>query len=101
MGGGLLRPPARSRFRRRAEGGGPAQHDLPLALLTFNLGVEAGQLVFVGTILLALAALRPLARKWAAASTGARAEAHLRLGTGNAIGILSSAWLIERLLEFS
>jgi hydrogenase/urease accessory protein HupE len=76
---------------------GLPQHDLPLALLTFNLGVEAGQLIFVSAVLLALAA----ARKWTWAQTGARAEARLRLGTGYAIGILSAAWLVERLLEFA
>jgi len=34
--------------------------DIPMALFTFNVGVELGQLMFVGTALLAMAALRRL-----------------------------------------
>jgi len=39
------------------EAGLPA-NDVPLALLSFNLGIELGQLLFVGVVLAALAALR-------------------------------------------
>lgn len=41
------------------EAGLPA-NDVPLALLSFNLGIEAGQLLFVGLVLAATAAARPL-----------------------------------------
>ncbi len=34
--------------------------DIPLALLTFNIGVEIGQLAFVGAVLLAVRILRAL-----------------------------------------
>src|SRR5579862_172797 len=37
---------------------GLPESDIPLALFTFNVGVEFGQLMFVGTALLTLAALR-------------------------------------------
>ena len=37
---------------------GLPQGDIPLALFTFNVGVEIGQLMFVGAVLLSLAALR-------------------------------------------
>jgi hypothetical protein len=37
---------------------GLPESDIPLALFTFNVGVELGQLMFVGTVLLAMAALR-------------------------------------------
>ena len=37
---------------------GLPQDDTPLALLSFNVGVELGQLVFIGVILLAVNALR-------------------------------------------
>lgn len=79
---------------------GLPQHDLPLALLTFNLGVEAGQLFFVAAIVLAIAAFRRLSRSYVALLTTARGEARVRIGTGYAIGILSSAWLVERVFEF-
>jgi len=39
---------------------GLPENEIPFALLTFNVGVEIGQLPFVGTVLLALAALRRL-----------------------------------------
>jgi hydrogenase/urease accessory protein HupE len=70
---------------------GLPQADVPLALLTFNLGVEAGQLLFVGFVLLVTAAVallvsRPLA--------GARTLA------AYLIGISAMYWLIERLAAF-
>ena len=37
---------------------GLPESDIPLALFTFSVGVELGQLMFVGTVLLGLAALR-------------------------------------------
>jgi len=36
---------------------GLPETDIPLALFTFNVGVEMGQLLFVGTVLLALVVL--------------------------------------------
>jgi hypothetical protein len=39
---------------------GLPETDIPLALLTFNVGVEIGQLVFVGVVLLLLAGFRRL-----------------------------------------
>jgi len=70
---------------------GLPQADVPLALLTFNLGVEAGQLLFVGLVLVvtgvvALMVSRPLA--------GARGLA------AYLIGISAMYWLIERLAAF-
>ena len=70
---------------------GLPQSDVPLALLTFNLGVEAGQLLFVGFVLLVTAAVallvsRPLA--------GARTLA------AYLIGISAMYWLVERLAAF-
>ncbi|MBW7015030.1 HupE/UreJ family protein [Pseudomonas sp. N040] len=43
---------------------GLPQGDIPLALLLFNLGVEAGQLLFVTVVLAVLALLRRLQRRW-------------------------------------
>ena len=67
---------------------GLPQSDVPLALLTFNLGVEAGQLLFVLT-LLALKAIinRLLAFKptWA------------RTVTSYGIGSLAAVWFVQRL----
>ncbi|MEY3083051.1 MAG: hypothetical protein RJA94_3036 [Pseudomonadota bacterium] len=70
---------------------GLPQADVPLALLTFNLGVEAGQLLFVGFVLLVTAAVsllvsRPLARA--------------RTLAAYLIGISAMYWLVERLAAF-
>jgi len=63
--------------------------EIPLALFTFNLGVEIGQLVIVGATLLALAALR---------RAPAVVERRTVAASGYAIGALASAWLIERVV---
>ena len=44
---------------------GLSRAEIPLALLLFNVGVEAGQLFFVGLILLLIAAFRVLQVQWA------------------------------------
>jgi hypothetical protein len=69
-----------------AEIGLPAG-EIPSALLAFNLGVEAGQLLIVAA---ALAVLSLIARLgWLARA---------KLGGAYAIGAVASAWLIERAL---
>ena len=68
---------------------GLPESDVPTALLTFNLGVEAGQLVIVAAVMLAITALRRFA------------PARLRTSTvvsSYAIGITASFWFIERLI---
>lgn len=67
-----------------AEVGLPAE-EIPLALLSFNLGIELGQLVFVVSALLVLAALRPrLGRLW------------LERVPAYAIGGLAAFWCLDR-----
>lgn len=68
---------------------GLPESDVPTALLTFNLGVEAGQLLIVAATLAFLALLRRYS------------PAMLRPATVTvtyAIGITASFWFIERLL---
>jgi hypothetical protein len=72
-----------------AEIGVPADQ-IPLALLAFNLGVEAGQLVIVVTLAALAAGLR---RRFAP-------PAWLRAGPAYAMGALATAWTIERVLAF-
>lgn len=67
---------------------GLPQGDLPVALVSFNLGVEAGQLMIIAATLAVLAALRRLA------------PALLRpavLASAYAIGSIASFWFLERL----
>jgi hydrogenase/urease accessory protein HupE len=67
---------------------GLPQSDVPLALLTFNLGVEAGQLIFVFAVLALVAIVGHLSmvrRPWA------------RTIIGYGIGSLASVWFVQRL----
>jgi len=66
-------------------------NDIPLALLFFNLGVEAGQLAFVAVVLAIIALLRRShlpAPEWAP------------LVPAYAIGIVAMFWLVQRLSLF-
>lgn len=68
---------------------------IPLALLFFNLGVEAGQLAFVAVVL----AVRRLAEALAAGPRWSSGGA-LRVGAAYAIGAVASAWVFERVAGF-
>lgn len=68
------------------EAGLPAS-DVPLALFSFNVGIEAGQLVFVALALAARAALRPAL---------ASAPAWLRRVPVYAMGTVSAYWVLVR-----
>jgi hypothetical protein len=64
---------------------GLPESDVPLALLTFNLGVEAGQLAFVAAVLLVLKFGRRLSvPPW------------MHAVPAYAIGTIAMAWLLER-----
>jgi hydrogenase/urease accessory protein HupE len=76
---------------------GLPQHAIPLALACFNLGVEAGQLLFIAAVFTALALLSraagPAAGVWGLAHRIARPAAY-------AIGTLGAFWLIDRTVSF-
>lgn len=74
---------------------GLPQSDIPLALLAFNVGVEAGQLAFVVAALAALTVVSKLLLKGPLL-----AYRPVSLCMAYAIGSLSSFWLIERILSF-
>jgi hydrogenase/urease accessory protein HupE len=69
---------------------------IPLALLCFNLGVEAGQVLFIAAVLLAWAAFRRLPVH------ALRLERHAWLARvpAYAIGTLAMYWTIERIAVF-
>jgi hydrogenase/urease accessory protein HupE len=68
---------------------GLPQGEVPMALLTFNLGVEAGQLVIVAVAMLVLWALRRFNALYAA-----RAQ----IVSAYAIGSIAFMWLLQRVL---
>lgn len=73
---------------------GLPEADIPLALLSFNIGVELGQLAFIAVVLsLATALCRILP------VLVTRAEPLMR-GTGYVIGTISAFWVIERVSGF-
>lgn len=69
---------------------GLPEGNIPLALLLFNLGVEIGQLLFVGGVMAALALLARLRLPAAAPRLGWMAASY-------AIGSFSFFWFLERL----
>jgi hydrogenase/urease accessory protein HupE len=67
--------------------------DVPLALFTFNVGVELGQLAFIAAVLGVLALVNRL-------TCVATLEYYARPVAPYAIGILASFWFFERLAGF-
>jgi hydrogenase/urease accessory protein HupE len=66
---------------------GMPRTEIPLALLSFNIGVELGQLAFVILMLLAYRALRVLEFRW---------PRWVDFAPGYAIGSLGAYWTIQR-----
>ena len=67
---------------------GLPESDVPLALFTFNVGVEIGQLVFVGAVLFLLAGLRRA--KLAVPPWADAAPAY-------GIGTIAAFWTLQRI----
>jgi hydrogenase/urease accessory protein HupE len=72
---------------------GLPQGDIPLALFTFNIGVEFGQLIFIGCVLGALACARRVNLPSNVEHRGLSAATY-------AIGGVAAFWFIERLTGF-
>jgi HupE / UreJ protein len=62
--------------------------DIPLALFTFNAGVEIGQLLFVGIVLLAIAGLRRFSP---------RIPSWTRAAPAYGIGTMAAFWWLQRM----
>jgi len=74
---------------------GVPKNDVPLALLTFNLGVETGQLLFIAVVLGIMALVRHLCRRLSlSAPAGAWRIAPY------AIGSIAAFWTIQRVMSF-
>ena len=87
-----VRPAARASASpaRSSEVGLPEGH-IPVALLFFNLGVEAGQLVFVAVVLSIIGIAGRLRAAWPRWTT---------MAPPYAIGSVASFWMIERVAAF-
>jgi hydrogenase/urease accessory protein HupE len=71
---------------------GLPQNEIPLALLMFNIGVEAGQLLFVGAVLLVMFGVK--LSRWIAPTWATPAVLY-------GIGGISAFWLIDRFSRIS
>jgi HupE/UreJ protein len=68
--------------------------DIPLALFTFNVGVEIGQLIFIGVVLGAMACLKLL-------KLPEPVKRHALTAATYVIGSVAAFWFIERLAGFA
>ena len=71
---------------------GLPQQSIPLALVFFNVGVEAGQLLFVAAMILIWRALKTI--------HDTPSMRHMQTAATYLIGGLASMWLIERVVAF-
>jgi hypothetical protein len=74
-------------FAGALTGAGLPAKDLPLALLSFNVGVEAGQVAFVAAVFLLERSFRQLEIRW---------PAWAQVLPGYAVGSLGAFWTIQR-----
>ena len=70
---------------------GLPQHAIPMALLSFNVGVESGRLMFVAVMLLLSALIRLFETNW---------PEWLYRVPAYAIGSIATFWMIERIAGF-
>jgi hydrogenase/urease accessory protein HupE len=80
---------------------GLPQNAIPLALLFFNIGVELGQLLFIGLVMAVIALAVRAARKFSQWNVAPQsAFAWCENISAYAIGAVAAFWLIERTLSF-
>jgi hydrogenase/urease accessory protein HupE len=72
---------------------GLPQGDIPLALFSFNVGVELGQLAFIAVVVAGIAALRRI-------NLPAALRRRALPAAGYGIGIIAAFWFFERLSGF-
>ncbi len=77
---------------------GLPEGDVPLALLSFNLGVEAGQILFIAVVLVTAAFLKLFAP---ALVKAIRTPGHIgSVGAAYLIGSISAVWFIDCIAAF-
>jgi hydrogenase/urease accessory protein HupE len=76
------------------------RHAIPVALLFFNVGVELGQLVFVGAVLSSIWRLRQVAAQLMEDAMVNRTFDRLDITAAYGIGIVAAYWMAERTAAF-
>ncbi len=80
---------------------GLPQTDIPLALLFFNVGVEAGQLLFIAAVVLLLSTVTRVVRKPGHTERGPwHSEAMIRVPVAYVIGSVAAFWTVQRVVGF-
>jgi hypothetical protein len=80
---------------------GLPERDVPLALLLFNLGVEAGQLLFIAAAVAVLAAVaRRVGRREAGEADPWHTHAAIRTPVAYGVGALAAFWVVQRVAAF-
>ena len=80
---------------------GLPQKDVPVALLFFNVGVEAGQLLFVAAVVAVFSILTRLLRGRGARDHGPwRSEMLVRTPAAYVIGSIAAFWTVQRVAGF-
>jgi len=78
---------------------GLPQHAIPLALALFNIGVEAGQLIFIGAFFI-MTSLAGRLLKQADSNTAWRVTERIAMPAAYITGSLACFWTIERTASF-
>jgi len=76
---------------------GLPQTELVTGLLFFNIGVEIGQVLFAGSVILVIYTVKRVLSLWPQKSSLNR---HSRAMAGYCIGSIASFWMIERCVSF-
>jgi hypothetical protein len=71
---------------------GLPENEIPLALFAFNIGVEVGQLLFIGAVFAFIAGLRRVRTSW---------PAWAGMIPPYAIGSVAAFWTIQRIASFA
>lgn len=79
---------------------GLPQNAIPVALLFFNVGVEIGQLLFIGAVFALVASTRWAVRRARLPALDRAPMGLLRLAPPYAIGAIAMFWVIQRVAAF-
>jgi hydrogenase/urease accessory protein HupE len=79
---------------------GLPQTEIPTALLFFNLGVEVGQIIFVGGVIIAYELVRVAARALPGAEPSLDRLRSFQTPAAYAVGVVASFWMIQRVATF-
>jgi hydrogenase/urease accessory protein HupE len=80
---------------------GLPEKDIPLALLFFNVGVEAGQLMFIAAVVLVLSVATRLVRGRGGREHGPwHSETLIRTPVAYVVGSVAAFWVVQRVVAF-